>query len=63
MIIVLNEFQIAQHQGFIHINWTRVNRGIDRAARRLEEETSRNLPYLQRNVSRRSRTMLLNGAF
>lgn len=42
--------QIAQHQGYIEINWTRVNSRLHRAKRRIEQEAERAIPALRRDM-------------
>ncbi|XP_021379323.1 FUN14 domain-containing protein 1-like isoform X2 [Mizuhopecten yessoensis] len=39
--------QIAQHQGYLQINWSRVEREANRARREIRREANRNLSKLQ----------------
>lgn len=56
--------QIAQHQGYIQINWSRVNREVNRARRRVEREADRQYPQLVDNLRRfAQQNMFLAGSF
>ncbi|XP_052784029.1 FUN14 domain-containing protein 1A-like isoform X2 [Mya arenaria] len=42
--------RIAQHQGYIQINWNRVNRHVEQARRKVEREAARKCPGIVDNV-------------
>ncbi|GAB6020796.1 FUN14 domain-containing protein 1, variant 3 [Chamberlinius hualienensis] len=38
--------QIASHQGFIKVNWAKVNKGVAKAKKELERRAARRLPWI-----------------
>lgn len=56
--------RIAQHQGYIQINWSRVNREMERAKRRMAAEANRQYPNLIDNLRRfAQQNVFLAGSF
>ncbi|XP_053403694.1 FUN14 domain-containing protein 1A-like isoform X2 [Mercenaria mercenaria] len=56
--------RIAQHQGYIQINWSRVNREVGQARRRVEREAYKQYPQLVNNICRFAQeNMFLAGSF
>ena len=43
-------FQVAQHQGYIKINWSKVNKEMEETKRKLQKETQRQYPRLLNEV-------------
>lgn len=39
-------FQIAQHQGYVKINWNKVNKDIEKAKGKLDKHSKKQIPWL-----------------
>ncbi|XP_060584146.1 FUN14 domain-containing protein 1-like isoform X2 [Ruditapes philippinarum] len=56
--------QIAQHQGYIQINWSKVNKEVTQAKRKVQREANRQFPQLVDNLRRFAQeNMFLAGSF
>ena len=44
--------QVAQHQGYIKVNWSKVNKHMEEAKKKVEQEARRQGPHALDNVSR-----------
>ncbi|KAL4220755.1 FUN14 domain-containing protein 2 [Mactra antiquata] len=44
--------QIAQHQGYIQINWNRVNKEVEMAKRKVQLEAKRQYPHIVNDLQR-----------
>ncbi len=50
-------FQIAHHQGYIEINWGKLERGVKKAKRAAKKDAEKILPHLADEVSSVSQVM------
>ncbi|XP_060561551.1 FUN14 domain-containing protein 1-like isoform X2 [Ruditapes philippinarum] len=56
--------RIAQHQGYIQINWSKVNKEVTQAKRKVQREANRQFPQLVDNLRRFAQeNMFLAGSF
>ena len=57
-------YQIANHQGYVKINWARLEKDVKKYGKRIEKETNNALPAMVQSVSiypnHVSRKILLN---
>ncbi|XP_054721531.1 FUN14 domain-containing protein 2-like [Uloborus diversus] len=38
-------FQVAQHQGYIKVNWNKVNKDLEKAKKKLDKHSTKELPW------------------